>query len=169
MISVVILTKNEEEGIAECIKSLSWCDEIIVIDDNSEDKTVDIAKKMNAQVFLRSINNDFSEQRNFGLLKAKGDWVLFVDSDERVSDALAFEISNIANQITDQTLGAYKGFFIRRIDYIWGRKLRFGETGGKKFLRLEEKNAGKQGGKVHEKWEVKGHVGLLRNPIMHFP
>lgn len=169
MISAVILTKNEEENIYDCIKNLSWCDEVIIVDDNSEDKTTNIAEKLNAKVFVRSVNNDFSAQRNFGLSKAKGDWVLFIDADERVPDALAFEISNIANQITDQALGAYKGFYIKRIDFMWGRKLRFGETGDTRLLRLAEKNSGKWEGKVHEKWKVNGRITSLKNPIMHFP
>lgn len=127
MISVVILTKNEEENISDCIKSLSWCDEVIIVDDNSEDRTIEIAKKLNAKIFMRSIDNDFSTQRNFGISRARGNWVLFVDADERISDALAFEISNIANQITDQALGKYNGFYVKRVDFMWGKKLRFGK------------------------------------------
>ena len=169
MISAVILTKNEEKNISDCIKSVSWCDEVIVIDDNSEDRTVDLAKKINAKIYVHSFDNDFSIQRNFGLSKAKGDWVLFVDADERVSDALAFEISNIANQITDQRLGGFSGFYIKRNDFMWGRQLRFGETGGIKLLRLAKKNTGRWQGKVHENWKVKGNIGVLKNPIMHFP
>lgn len=169
MISVVILTKNEEDNISDCIKCISWCDEVIVIDDYSEDKTVEIAKKLNAKIFKHSMDNDFSMQRNFGLSKAKGNWVLFVDADERISDALAFEISNIANQITDQILGKYSGFYIRRNDFMWGRKLMQGEAGGIKLLRLAEKNFGKWEGRVHEKWKVKGRIGELKNPIIHYP
>lgn len=169
MISAVILTKNEEANISDCIKSVSWCDEVIVVDDNSEDRTVELAKKLNANVYVHSINNDFSTQRNFGLSKANGEWVLFVDADERVSDALAFEISNIAHQITDQSLSKYSGFYVKRSDFMWGRKLRFGETGKVVLLRIAKKNSGRWEGKVHENWEVKGHLGKLKNPIIHFP
>lgn len=169
MISTVILTKNEEANIVDCIKSVSWCDEVIVVDDNSEDRTVELARKLNAKIYLHPIDNDFSSQRNFGLSKAKGDFVLFLDADERVSDALAFEISNIANQITDQALGKNCGFYIKRSDFMWGRQLKFGEAGGIRLLRLAKKNAGKWVGKVHEKWNVKGYVGKLKNPIIHFP
>lgn len=169
MISAVILTKNEEENISDCIKSLSWCDEVVVVDDNSKDKTIEIAKILNAKTYTRSIDNDFSSQRNFGLSKTKGDFVLFIDADERVSDALAFEISNIAHQITDQTLSAYNGFYIKRNDFMWGRQLKFGETGRIRFLRLAKKNSGRWEGKVHEKWKVKGNIGKLKNPLLHFP
>ncbi len=169
MISVVILTKNEEANISDCIKSVSWCDEAIVVDDCSEDRTVEFAKKLNAKTYIHPLSNDFSSQRNFGLSRAKGDWILFVDADERVSDALSFEISNIANQITDQSLSRYSGFYITRNDLMWGRKLRFGETSAVKLLRLAKKNSGKWEGKVHENWKVKGRLGKLKNPIIHFP
>src|SRR5581483_6231991 len=92
MISAVILTKNEEKNIGACLDSVSWCDERIVIDDHSRDKTVDIAKEKGATVFTRLMENDFSGQRNFGLQKAQGEWVFFIDADERVSSALWYEI-----------------------------------------------------------------------------
>src|SRR6266404_4468552 len=101
MISAIILTKNEEENIAACLESLSWCDESIVIDDHSTDKTVDIAKKKGAQVFTRTMNNDFSDQRNYGLEKAQGDWILFIDADERVSSPLWYEIMQHTNESID--------------------------------------------------------------------
>jgi len=91
-ISAIVLAKNEEKNIADCLKNLKWCDESIVIDDNSTDETVKIAEKNNAKVYSRSLDN-FSNQRNFGITKASGEWMLFVDADERVSGALAFEIS----------------------------------------------------------------------------
>ncbi len=70
MITAVVLTKNEEKNIVDCLESLSFCDEILVIDDFSSDRTVEIAKKMNAYVLNHSLNNDFSAQRNFALEKA---------------------------------------------------------------------------------------------------
>lgn len=164
MISAVILTKNEEGNIADCLESLKWCDEIIVIDDNSEDETSELAKKMGASVYLHSLNNDFSQQRNFGLSKAKNDWVLFVDADERVTEALASEIKNQILKIKNN----YNGFYIKRKDFIWGRELKHGETGNIKLLRLAKKGAGKWEGKVHEEWKVQGKIGQLNNPLLHY-
>src|SRR5579863_116306 len=120
MISAVILTRNEEKNIGACLDSISWCDEKIVIDDHSQDKTVEIAKKKGAKVFLRLMNNDFSEQRNYGLEKAKGDWVLFIDADERISSALWYEIM----QHTSESIEDYVGFYIRREDTMWGKVLK---------------------------------------------
>src|SRR2546423_7584770 len=105
MISAVVLAKNEEKNIKACLESLSWCDELIVIDDNSTDKTVDIARQKGARIYTHPLNNDFAQQRNFGLDKAKGDWVLFVDADERVPSALWYEIM----QRTNEPIDGYSG------------------------------------------------------------
>lgn len=165
MISAVILTKNEENNIQDCIDSLKWCDEIIVIDDYSEDRTVEIAKKNSANIFQRELNDDFSEQRNFGLKNAKHDWVLFIDADERVSDALAFEISGAVMQ----SLPFCKGYYLKRNDVFLGTILQYGETASLSFLRLAKKDEGEWIGKVHEKWIIKGKTSMLNNPLEHFP
>ena len=167
MISAVVLTKNEEKNIKGCLESLKWCNELIVIDDDSADKTVEIAKKLGAKVFRHSLNNDFSKQRNYGLGKAKGDWVLFLDADERITDVLQYEVSYLISG-SERKL-QLNGFLVKRQDIIWGKKLRHGETGNIKLLRLAKKDFGKWEGKVHEKWIVKGKVGILKNPIIHYP
>lgn len=168
-ISAIILTKNEEKNIVDCIESLNWCDEVIVIDDNSEDRTVELAKGNGAQVFSRSLNSNFSEQRNYGLSKAKSDWFLFIDADERMSDALIGELSTLNPPADGQLSAKYSGFYIKRRDFMWGRELKHGETGNIKLLRLARKDAGKWEGRVHEKWKVKGKIGELKNPILHYP
>ena len=148
MISTIILTKNEELNIEKCIQSVRWSDEIIIIDDNSTDKTIEIAKKYNTKIYLHSLNNDFASARNFGISKAKNEWVFFVDGDEVVSDALAFEISN-AIGLRDQILKDFDGFYIKRVCSMWGKKLKYGETGKERRLRLAKKTAGQWEGKVH--------------------
>lgn len=164
-LSAVIITKNEEINIEECIKSLSFCDEIIVIDDYSTDNTVIIAKELGAKIFKRALNSDFAAQRNFGLQKAKYEWVLFVDADERVTEALASEITNYKLQITNDIAG----YYFRRIDYMWGKFLTHGEVGTLKLIRLAKKGAGKWMRKVHEYWDVEGKKSELKNPLMHYP
>lgn len=167
-ITAIVLTKNEEKNIRECLKSISWCDEVIVIDDESTEKIVEISRRMDASVFVRPLDNNFSAQRNYGLSKARGEWVLFVDADERVSEALSFEISNIISNWSDGVENEYKGFYIPRVDVLWGKELRYGES-NKKLLRLARKNAGKWDGTVHEEWKINGKIGELRNPIAHYP
>lgn len=164
MISAIVITKNEEKNIKDCIKSLKWCDEIIIIDDNSTDKTLELIEKdEKIKIFKKELNNDFAEQRNFGLDKAKGEWVLFIDADERVSWELENEIKTVINK------NNYDGFYVKRIDFMWGMKLEYGETGDIKLLRLAKINKGRWKGKVHEKWDINGKIGYLSNPILHYP
>lgn len=172
MISAVVLTHNDEATVAKTLESLVWCDEMIVIDDASTDTSVVIVKKFTDKIFERPLDGDFSAQRNFGLSKAKGDWVLFVDSDEVVTDALAREIQEIASPLR-QTQGTRNdkevGYLIKRRDIMWGRELRHGEQGSMKLLRLAKKDAGTWERPVHEVWNVKGQTGELLKPILHFP
>lgn len=164
-ISAIILTKDEEKNIEECLKHLKWCGEIILVDDNSTDKTITIAEKLGVKVYKHSLDNNFAEQRNFGLAKANNEWVLFVDADEIISDVLASEIGEgIKGKV-----GSINGYCIKRVDSMWGKVLKHGETGNIKLLRLAKRNAGKWTGSVHEVWNVKGEIGILKNPIMHYP
>lgn len=171
MISVVILTKNEEKNIEECLKTLKWCDEVVVVDDNSEDKTVEIARKMGATVFSRALEGDFSAQRNFTLRQAQGDWILFIDADEQVSAALRAEIKK--QIVNKQSLllrnSKYSGFYLRREDKIWGTTLKHGETAGVRLIRLGRKGAGKWARPIHETWDIKGEIGELKSPLLHLP
>lgn len=77
LLSAIVLSKNEEKNISRCLTSLQWCDEIIVIDDNSSDKTKEIAEKLNAKVYEHPLENDFSQQRQYGIDKSNGDWIFF--------------------------------------------------------------------------------------------
>lgn len=162
MITAVILTRNNQRTLAATLASLTWCDECIVVDDNSFDKTEEIAKSFNTKIFKRSLNDDFAAQRNFGLSKVKGDWVVFVDSDEVVATELAEEIQK---SITLK----YDGFYMKRRDVLWGKELRHGETNGVRLLRLAKKNAGRWERTVHEVWDVEGTLGELVHPLLHYP
>ncbi len=162
-ISAVILTKNEEENIKNCIDQLSFCDEIIVVDDNSIDKTREIAKKLGARVYIRDMDKDFSAQSNFGMKKAKEKWVLFVDADERISKELGLEIGSSIGKI------GINGYWIKRIDYLLGRRLRFGETRNKYILRLARRGSGKWKRRVHPSFEILGQTNKIKHPIHHYP
>lgn len=171
MISVVVLTKNEEKNILDCLESISWADEIIIIDDFSEDLTEEVIKNFiqnkKIKIFKRKLGDDFSSQRNFGLLKAKYDWVLFVDADERVPNDLREEIN--AFLIEEKDKSSTNGFYIKRKDIMWGKLLKHGETGNIKILRFGRKNAGKWDGKVHEEWKISDNVSGFENFLIHYP
>jgi glycosyltransferase involved in cell wall biosynthesis len=189
-LSAVVLTKNEENNIEECLLALSFCDEILVIDDNSKDKTIDTAKRLGARVYKRHLRSDFATQRNFGLKKAQGKWVLFIDADERVTKGLANEITQCVN---DPIL-PFSGFYLKRIDEIWERKILHGECGSISLLRLVRNGSGEWRRPVHEKYEMQDKLSStnrsgyslwdklgprlsetrnktyhLKNPLMHYP
>src|SRR4030067_1344052 len=96
LISAIVVTKNEEKKLPDCLKSLNWLDEIVVVDTGSEDRTIDIAKKFTTKVFTFT-EGGYSDWRNFGLKKARGEWILYVDSDERVELSLRDEIIQLIN------------------------------------------------------------------------
>lgn len=176
LISAVVLTKNEEGNIKKCLESLKWCDEIIVIDDYSDDLTAIVAESEGVKVFLHVLENDFAGQRNFGLGVAKGEWVLFIDADERVPQSLIREIKfhislhrHTFKTATTHSKFRIQGYYMKRRDYMWGKELKHGETGNIKLLRLAKRDSGRWVGKVHEVWNVKGKLGELENAIVHYP
>ncbi|OGK16033.1 hypothetical protein A2690_01275 [Candidatus Roizmanbacteria bacterium RIFCSPHIGHO2_01_FULL_39_12b] len=167
MLSVVVLARNEEKNIEGCLKSLGFCDEVLVIDDDSTDKTVEIAKKHEAKVIPRKLNDDFASQRNFALSKTVHDWVLYIDADEKVTDDLIQETA-----ATLKNNPAATAFYLRRRDFFWGRELKYGETQtarNRGILRLVKKGTGQWKGKVHEEWETQGETARFSNFIDHYP
>ncbi|MFH1561478.1 MAG: glycosyltransferase family 2 protein [Patescibacteria group bacterium] len=167
-ISAVVLTRNEERNIRRCLESLSWCDEIIVIDDFSTDQTVSLAKEGGAQVHQKELAGDFASQRNFGLERAKNEWVLFVDADEIVSPSLSQEI---VRRIREKGV---VGFYLPRRENFLGKTIHCADKpvwdwtlGPFKLLRLARKDAGLWQGKVHEVWQISGNVKTLNNPLIH--
>jgi glycosyltransferase involved in cell wall biosynthesis len=188
MISAVILTKNEEKNIETCLRMLEWVDEIVVVDDNSTDTTLKTIQKLKlknqnyhrssaippwrdnskVKVFRRGLGGDFAGQRNFGLEKAKGEWILFVDADERVSSELAKEIQVAVKK------DEFDGYFLKRRDILYGQELQYGETVKVRLLRLVKKGTGQWVGRVHERYEgKKGSAswrrGELEKPLVHYP
>ncbi len=163
MISAVVLAKNEEENIKDCLLGLRWCDEAVVIDDFSEDKTAENAEILGARVVSRHLRNDFSGQRNFALSLSKGDWILFVDADERVSEELSEEIKKEINSPSTAD-----GYFLKRIDFFMGKWLKHGEIGKVRILRLGRKGCGEWKRSVDEVWEMNGRQKTFQNPLLHF-
>lgn len=164
MISAVVLTHNSALTVQATLQSLAWADELVVVDDESTDDTIGIAKKQNAMVFSHPLLDDFAAQRNFGLSCTTGEWVLFVDSDEMVSDQLAHEMQIISKEPSD-----IKGYMIKREDEMWGKVLRHGETERVRLLRFARRDVGVWVRPVHETWDIKGLIGELRNPLAHTP
>lgn len=161
-ISAIVLTKNEEERIADCLDTLSFCTEIIIVDSASEDRTVDIAKRMGASV-VDSKTSDFSQKRTEGLRKAKGDWILYVDADEQVTPSLR---DNIKSKISDIEYQNYSAYKIKRKNFYFGNHE---WPHVEELERLFRKNSLKGWyGKLHESPKYEGEIGQLDGFILHY-
>jgi len=164
MISVVILTKNNQDKVNNLLISIDWVDEIVIVDSGSTDKTIEIAKKPSkVKVFRRGLDS-FSSQKNFGMSKCSKDLILFLDSDEIVTKDLKDEILSL-----NQDKVKNRAWKIQREDIFMGRKLNYGETGKASFIRLVSKDSGKWRGKVHEEFVIKNGVKVvsLQAKIIH--
>lgn len=174
-ISCVILAKNEEKNIVRAIRSVLFCDEIILVDDYSQDSTVEKASQFDVpiKIFKKKLNSDFSAQRNFGMKKARGEWILFIDADEEITEELKHEILRTKSEIYSKSQNE-KGkqiatYYIKRRDIFWGRVIHFGETGRTKIARLIRKHSGEWRGKVHEIYRTNGRIGIFKNDLIHRP
>lgn len=162
MLTGIVIAKNEQQNLKDCLLALKFCSHLVVVDNNSSDETAKIAKTMGAKVFTVDRSADFSFLRNFALKQVNTPWALFIDADERVSAKLAAEISQAILSNHEN------GFFIRREDIIWGKRLRYGDVSCVDLLRLGRTSAGKWSGKVHEVWNITGSIGRLTTPLDHY-
>ncbi|MBN1168607.1 glycosyltransferase family 2 protein [Candidatus Woesebacteria bacterium] len=170
MLSVIIIAKNEEKKLPDCLRSVKWADlpaqagEIIVIDTGSTDKTPSIAKKAGARV-VKFTKGTFSDWRNKGLREAKGEWILYIDSDERVSKKLKKEILSIINDRSSTINSAY---VIPRRNIIFGKEFKHGgqypDYVKRLFLRSKLKI---WEGDLHEEPVFEGELGYLINSLIH--
>jgi glycosyltransferase involved in cell wall biosynthesis len=162
-ISAVIIAKNEEEKVVDCIKSVLWCGEIILIDTGSTDKTVELAKKLGAKVYKYE-KGGYSDWRNEGLKRAGKDWILYIDTDERVTPVLCEEIKDKL-RIKNSEFGAYA---IPRRNIILGREMKHGGWWPDYVKRLFRKNKLKKWtGDLHEEPVHDGFLGHLENSLIH--
>lgn len=163
MLSVTIITLNEEQNIRDCLESVRFADEVIVVDSGSRDRTLDIAGKFNVKIFQEAWQG-FSGTKNSAQEKAQGPWILNIDADERVTPALREEIRRILREGSD-----YAGFKVPRKNYFCGQWIRHGGWHPNYQLRLYRKEAGRFAPReVHEQAEVRGPVGTLVNPLEHY-
>ena len=162
-VSVTIISKNEAQNIRECLRSVEWASEIVVVDQFSEDETVEIAQQFGAKVF-REPWHGFARQKNFAIDKAIGPWILSLDADERVTPALKQEIKDNLSQENE-----YSGYCIARKNFFCGQWIRHGGWYPDYNLRLFRKSQGHfEDRAVHEKIIVSGKVGYLEHPLEHF-
>jgi len=167
-ISAIILAGNRENLIEGCLKSILWVDEIIVVDLHSTDKTLLIAKKYNCSIIKGDEKYDFSQWRNQGAKAARTEWLLYVDTDERVTLGLKKEIlNNINNQPLDiKRKPLVNAFYLPRENWFLGKE--FKTTFPDYQLRLIKKSALiAWSGNIHETPKIKGKIDYLKNSLIH--
>lgn len=163
-LSAIVITKNAAAKISGCLSSLKFADEVIVVDSGSTDKTKELAKSAGAKVFEVE-NIGYSHSRNTGAQKAKGEWLLYIDADERVTDKLSEIISKEINALTHQRINSFR---IYRKNIILGHWLRHGGWWPDPVHRLIRKSALKEWiGELHEYPVMEGEVGTITEPIVH--
>jgi glycosyltransferase involved in cell wall biosynthesis len=162
-ISVIIITGNEEKNIEDCLRSVEWAEDIVVVDCYSKDRTVEIARKYTNRVYLKEWVG-YAKQKAYSLSLARNKWTLSLDADERVTNELKKEIIELLRSNPE-----LDGYYIPRRNYFLGRwikgcgwypgyQMRFFK---KELTRLTDR-------KVHEGFEVDGKIGHLKNDIIHF-
>jgi glycosyltransferase involved in cell wall biosynthesis len=163
LLSVTIITLNEEWNLRPCLESVRFADEIILVDSGSRDLTLSIAKEFKTQVFQEPWKG-FAGQKNSAQDKARGPWILNIDADERVTEELRLEIQKVLQE--DPPVA---GFRMPRKNFFCGQWIRHGGWYPNYQLRLYKKEAGKFAPReVHEQVEVKGPVGTLNSPLEHY-
>ena len=161
-LSVVIITFNEEHNLPRTLASVKWADEIIVVDSQSTDRTVEIANSFGAKVFVEPWKG-FAAQKNSALDKASRDWILSLDADEEVSPELKLELENV---IGDQTPN--EGYYIPRRNLFLKRWIRHGGFYPDAKLRLFRRGAARfEERLVHEDAQLTGKTAALTNPLLH--
>lgn len=162
-ISAIIITKNEEKMIEDCLKSISWCDEIVLVDTGNTDRTNEIAKKYKAKI-VKYNSGSFADWRNKGAKEASGDWFFYIDADERADDKVQ---SELLNKLPDSKVS---GYAIPRRNFIFGKEFKHsGQYPDYQKRVLRKKTFIKWEGNVHEVpvFEDLDKLEHLENPLIH--
>ncbi len=160
----LVICRNEERNIADCLKSIEWCDQIVVVDAFSTDRTVEYAEKFTHNIHLKEWQG-FKKQREFALSKISGGWIFSLDADERCSPELAVE----AKQSAGTADSSVNGFLIPRKNLFLGKWVRHGGWYPGYQMRLfRADKACVTDRLVHESFDVEGNVLKLKSNIIHY-
>jgi glycosyltransferase involved in cell wall biosynthesis len=162
-LTVTVITRDESANIGAALESVSWADEIVVVDSHSTDDTVARARRRTERVFVRDWLG-YSAQKNFAAEQASHDWILSLDADERVTPALADEIRALLREEPPA-----RGYRIPRISFYLGKWIRSTDWYPDYQLRLYDRRVSTWAGVVHEGVAVSGAVGRLRADLQHIP
>lgn len=163
-LSACIITYNEADRIEACLRSVAFCDELVVVDAHSTDATRELARAQGARVIERDWPG-FRSQKEFAVTTAAHEWVLCIDADERVSDELRAEIEAARRQ----GFAGFSGWSIPRITDYFGRFLRHGNAYPDRLIRLfDRRRGGWCGHEIHENTRVRGTVGRFKGHLEHY-
>ncbi len=160
-LSLAVITLNEEKKLADCLNSVPFAHEKIVVDSGSKDRTCDIAASLGAKVLVRSFD-DFSSQKNYAISKTTGEWVLLLDADEKLSEGLGREVLAVTADPSSKD-----GYYLKRHNILFGGPMRFGSNADDWQLRLIRRQKGVFEGNVHERIVLNGQAGRLKHPLLH--
>lgn len=164
-LSVVISAYNEEKKIKDCLESVKWADEIIVVDNSSTDSTTAIAQKYTSHIYTQPNNLMLNINKNFGFSKASSDWILSLDADERITPQLHEEIKSQLSAVNPK----FSGFWLPRKNIIFGKWIEHTGWYPDYQLRLFRKSHGRFEEKhIHEMVKLKGEAGYFKNPFVHY-
>jgi glycosyltransferase involved in cell wall biosynthesis len=162
-LTAIIPTKNEERNIEAVLQSVSFADEIMVVDSYSTDKTLELAKKYTNFILQREYQYSAS-QKNWAIPQASHEWILLVDSDEQITPELQHEIMDLIKKGTDNV-----AFWIYRRNHFMGKRIRYSGWQGDRVIRLFKRDHCKYEDKfVHAEIMANGRVGTLKNRMLHF-
>ena len=163
-LSITIIGHNEIEHLRELLPQLKWADEIVYVDCESNDGSLEVVREAGCRVYSRPNNTNLNVNKSYAMEQANGDWVFYVDPDERIPEILVSEIENV---IQDTTNSAFK---LNRRNHYFGNWLRHGSQYPDTQLRLFRKDSAHFPNRhVHEKLVVEGSIGKLNNDMLHFP
>ncbi len=164
-VSACIIAFDEQDRVADCIRSVDWCDEVLVVDSHSADRTREVAAELGARVIERDWPGHVA-QKEFAIRAAENDWVLCIDADERVSEVLRGELL----ALRDAGFPARPGWAFPRMSNYLGRWIRHGTWYPDRQLRLFDRRRGRWGGHdPHDKVELEGRPGVLKGDLLHLP
>lgn len=164
-LSVVISAFNSEKELEDCLKSVSWASEIIVVDNSSTDRTLEVARRYTDKIFIKQNNPMLNVNKNFGFSKASRDWIFSLDADERIAGELKTEIES---KIRNHESGI-DGYWVPRKNIIFGKWIEHTGWYPDHQLRLFRRGKGRFGEKhVHEMIKIQGDAEYLKNNLLHY-
>ena len=164
-LSITIIGHKEADHLRELLPLLKWADEVVYVDCESEDDSLQIAKEQGCKTFSRPNNRNLNINKTYAMVQASGDWILYLDPDERIPSELVDEIQEIVNSDSE-----FSAFQIKRKNHYFGKWLKHGSQYPDIQLRMFRRGKGKfANNHVHEKLQIDGKVGKFKEDMLHYP